>query len=131
MPKLWRLILCLPLMVLISGASPPAETVTEDFCARLAKDSGIEKPTAPDGRTVWTVNALNFGQRFIFGGSATTGLSVKPENARPSPSSALRRRVVARLPSNCAQAAPIKVTAMPMPAETATSRVHIVLLLPP
>jgi len=49
-----------------------------DFCARLAADSGIDEPASPDGRTQWTVNAMNFGQRFIFGGSAATGVGVTP-----------------------------------------------------
>ena len=49
-----------------------------DFCSRLANDSGIDRPTAPDGGTNWTVNAMNFGQRLLFGGSASTGVGVSP-----------------------------------------------------
>ncbi|MEJ8630336.1 hypothetical protein P0F65_11785 [Sphingomonas sp. I4] len=60
----------------VSSAQPDA--VKGDFCARLAMNSGIDKPAAPDGRTAWTANAMNFGQRFLIGGSAATGVGVKP-----------------------------------------------------
>jgi hypothetical protein len=66
--------------VLFTGATlpSPAANSASDFCTRLAIASGIERPAAPDGQTEWTVNALNFGQRFIFGGSAATGVGVNP-----------------------------------------------------
>ena len=79
MEKTGRLVLCASFFVLTSQASPmPSGVVTDDFCSRLAKNSGIDRPPAPDGRTTWTVSALNFGQRFIFGGSTATGIGVKP-----------------------------------------------------
>ena len=66
--------------IVITGAAPAVSLAdpTGDFCTRLARNSGIDKPSAPDGHTVWTVSALNFGQRFIVGGSAATGIGVKP-----------------------------------------------------
>jgi hypothetical protein len=60
------------------SSPPPVAPASRDFCARLATNSGIDKPAASDGRTTWTVDALNFGQRFLFGGSAATGVSVTP-----------------------------------------------------
>ncbi|MEH3038328.1 MAG: hypothetical protein PGN23_17820 [Sphingomonas adhaesiva] len=60
---------------LSTGAAPAS---TGDFCARLAENSGIEAPVAAEGRTEWTVNALNFGQRFLFGGTAATGVGLLP-----------------------------------------------------
>jgi hypothetical protein len=77
--KIWRLALCAPFFMLTGQTTPPpSEDGAGDFCFRLAKDSGIDRPAAPDGRTTWTVDALNFGQRFIFGGSAATSVSVRP-----------------------------------------------------
>jgi hypothetical protein len=67
-------------LLLSTGAKtpPPSDSAKADFCARLATDSGIDKPSSPDGRTSWTANAMNFGQRFLLGGSAATGVGVKP-----------------------------------------------------
>lgn len=64
----------------VVAAAPPvkASPTGMDFCARLAEDSGIDKPASPDGRTQWTVNAMNFGQRFLVGGAFATGVGVKP-----------------------------------------------------
>ena len=64
-------------LLMLSGQAP-AEMATADFCARLAADSGIATPAAPDRRTAWTVNALSFGQRFLVCGSAATGVGVAP-----------------------------------------------------
>ncbi|WP_294239611.1 hypothetical protein [uncultured Sphingomonas sp.] len=66
--------------LLVSTGAIPAqpEKVSADFCARLAADSGIDKPASPDGRTKWTASAMNFGQRVLLGGSAATGVGVKP-----------------------------------------------------
>jgi hypothetical protein len=59
------------------AAVTPAAT-TADFCARLAADSGIDRPPGTGAPTQWTVNALNLGQRVLFGGSAATGVGVTP-----------------------------------------------------
>ncbi|WP_245613506.1 hypothetical protein [Sphingomonas parapaucimobilis] len=66
--------------VALTGATLPPETALKklDFCARLAVNIGVDKPAAPDGRTEWTINAMNFGQRFFLGGTAATGVSVTP-----------------------------------------------------
>lgn len=69
----------IPIFFVLGATLPQSEGRSSgDFCARLATNSGIDKPASPDGRTSWTVNALNFGQRFLFGGSAATGVGVRP-----------------------------------------------------
>lgn len=66
-----------PMLLLSAQAEPVADP--GDFCTRLASNAGIERPVPPPpGPTSWTVNALNFGQRFIFGGAASTGVGVTP-----------------------------------------------------
>ena len=72
------LVACVCLFLFTGATLPSPSSAAGDFCARLASNSGIDKPAAPDGRTEWTVSALNFGQRFIFGGTAVTGVDVKP-----------------------------------------------------
>ncbi|WP_233150533.1 hypothetical protein [Sphingomonas mollis] len=82
MAAIGRVASCVTLLVLTSGTTSPPfpspQSPSGDFCSRLAINSGIDKPAAPDGRTEWTVNAMNFGQRFILGGSAATGVGVSP-----------------------------------------------------
>lgn len=71
-----RMLALAGLLMLTAQAAPPAAPVTaSDFCARLAADSGI---VVPAGQPEWTVNALNFGQRWFFGGSTATGVGVEP-----------------------------------------------------
>lgn len=73
-----RLAWCAP-MLLLSAQAAPVAAPDGDFCTRLAANAGIERPAPPPpGPTSWTVNALNFGQRFIFGGAAATGVRVTP-----------------------------------------------------
>jgi hypothetical protein len=48
------------------------------FCARLAENAGIERTQTIDGETTWSANALNFGQRVLFGGTAATSVNVDP-----------------------------------------------------
>jgi hypothetical protein len=69
---------CVFLLALAGQAPLPSDTKAADFCSRLAGNIGIDRPAASDGLTTWTANALNFGQRFIFGGSAATGVGVEP-----------------------------------------------------
>ena len=65
------------LMLLTAQANPAV--VEGDFCTRLAANAGIERPAPPPaGPSEWTVNALNFGQRFLFGGAVATGVGVTP-----------------------------------------------------
>ena len=60
------------------AAAQLPSAATGDFCARLAADNGIDRAPTPAGPTSWTVNAMNFGQRFLVGGSAATGVGVSP-----------------------------------------------------
>ena len=78
MMMIGRLVLCASFACLTGQAAPPTPVTATDFCSRLAKDSEIDRSASSDGSTGWTVNAMNFGQRFIFGGSAATGVGVMP-----------------------------------------------------
>ena len=72
-----HLSVCAAFFILTGQALPlPSGAATRDFCSRLATDSGIELPVATNGPTEWTVNALNFGQRFLLGGTAVTVVGV-------------------------------------------------------
>lgn len=74
-----HLAVCASLLVLMGATAPsPVPIGPDDFCSRLAADSGIELPAASAGRSEWTVNAMNFGQRVLFGGSFATGIGVTP-----------------------------------------------------
>lgn len=73
-----QLALCASFLFLTGQTAPPPLSTATDFCSRLATDSGIDRPPTSGGGTEWTVNAMNFGQRFIFGGSAATGVGVTP-----------------------------------------------------
>ncbi|WP_241765804.1 hypothetical protein [Erythrobacter longus] len=46
------------------------------FCARLAANIGIDDVEVRDGKASWKANALNLGQRVLFGGTATTSVDV-------------------------------------------------------
>ncbi len=78
MVRTGRMAAGMALCALAGGAGAAPQATTGDFCARLAADSGIDRPAATGGPTQWTVNALNFGQRVLFGGSAATGIGVSP-----------------------------------------------------
>lgn len=76
-------------VMLLTAQTGPA-AVEGDFCTRLAANAGIERPVPPPpGPTEWTVNALNFGQRFLFGGAVATGVGVTP--AEPATAEEYRR----------------------------------------
>lgn len=67
--------------VALTGQAPAAKPSADDgadFCTRLGRNIGLEEPTLADGKAGWEANALNFGQRFLFGGTATTSLAVEP-----------------------------------------------------
>ncbi len=71
-------ILFTALVALTGQARPPVDDDGADFCTRLGKNIGIEKPKMADSKVGWTANALNFGQRFFFGGTAATSVAVEP-----------------------------------------------------
>ena len=68
-------------LALTGQALPTATDMAGDFCSRLASNIGIDEPETKDGRTVWTARALNFGQRFLFGGTAVTAVDVEAPDA--------------------------------------------------
>lgn len=70
--------LCAALVALTGQAPPPVDGDGADFCTRLGKNIGIEEPKMADGKVGWKANALNFGQRFLVGGTAATLVAVEP-----------------------------------------------------
>ena len=73
-------ILCTAFFAL-AGQSPAPERSTDegsDFCTRLGRNIGLEEPILADTKAGWKSNALNFGQRFLVGGTATTSVAVEP-----------------------------------------------------
>ncbi|SEL54466.1 hypothetical protein SAMN05216382_2114 [Sphingomonas palmae] len=85
---IWKRATLAAALMLTAQASPAA--LEGDFCTRLAANAGIERPVPPaPGPTEWTVNALNFGQRFLFSGAVATGVGVTP--AEPATAEEYRR----------------------------------------
>ena len=70
--------LCISFLALTGqvAASDPLSGEGRNFCARLGAEMGLdEKKLAETG---WEAKALNFGQRFLIGGTATTSVNVEP-----------------------------------------------------
>lgn len=65
----------------VSSAQTNTDMGEADFCARLAANVEIEKTTVVDGKTQWNANALNLGQRVLFGGTAVTSVDAEPLEA--------------------------------------------------
>jgi hypothetical protein len=65
----------------LTGQTPGPEFVPDDgadFCMRLGRSIGIDEAKLAERRGAWTANALNFGQRFLVGGTASTSVAVEP-----------------------------------------------------
>ena len=73
-----RLASLMLLLGLTGVTAPSSGTTSATFCTRLAANMGIEQPATGDDPNSWTANALNFGQRFLVGGSAATSVGVSP-----------------------------------------------------
>ena len=78
MTKASRLAACAAASIALSFQTPlQADSAPSGFCARLAENAGIEETKVVDGETTWSASALNFGQRVLFGGTATTSVNVE------------------------------------------------------
>jgi hypothetical protein len=66
------------LVALTAQALPPDPSVGADFCTRLGQAIGLDDSKLADGKPGWSANALNFGQRFLVGGTAATSVAAEP-----------------------------------------------------
>lgn len=65
----------------LTGQAPVSATDADsaaDFCTRLGRAIGLNDTKLSDAPAGWKANALNFGQRFLVGGTATTSVHVEP-----------------------------------------------------
>lgn len=65
-------------ILLMEQGNPVTSNAGADFCSRLAANSGIDLPADAKPGAGWTADALNFGQRFLFGGSTAIAVGVVP-----------------------------------------------------
>lgn len=49
-----------------------------DFCTRLGRNMGLDEAKLAEKKGGWKANALNFGQRFLVGGTASTSVNAEP-----------------------------------------------------
>ncbi|WP_084489238.1 hypothetical protein [Novosphingopyxis baekryungensis] len=59
-------------------AIAPSSNDEADFCTRLGRSIGLDEAKLADGKGKWKASPFNFGQRFLFGGSAATSVNVEP-----------------------------------------------------
>ena len=70
--------LCIAFVALTGQTLPPAlaDDDSQNFCTRLGRNMGLGESKL--ARTSWEAHALNFGQRFLVGGTAAISLDVEP-----------------------------------------------------
>jgi len=73
-------ILCAAFVTLTGQSPEPASVASDgaDFCTRLGRNIGLDEAKLAEGKGGWKANALNFGQRFLVGGTASTSVDVEP-----------------------------------------------------
>ena len=73
-------VLCAAFVALTGQAPAPVAVADDgaDFCTRLGRNIGIDEAKLADKKGQWKANALNFGQRFLVGGTASTSVDVEP-----------------------------------------------------
>jgi hypothetical protein len=79
--KFIRVSLVCAALAALTGQSPTLAALADDgadFCTRLGRNIGIDEAKLAEGKGAWTANALNFGQRFLVGGTASTSVDVEP-----------------------------------------------------
>lgn len=67
--------------VTLTGQAPAPVLIPADgtdFCTRLGRNIGLDEAKLAEKRGGWKANALNFGQRFLVGGTASTSVDVEP-----------------------------------------------------
>ncbi len=66
---------------MLTGQAPAPVPIAEgaaNFCIRLGRNIGLDEAKLADDKGGWKANALNFGQRFLVGGTASTSLDIEP-----------------------------------------------------
>lgn len=73
-------VLCIALVTLTGQAPAPVPTPDDgaDFCTRLGRNMGLDEAKLAEKKGGWKANALNFGQRFLVGGTASTSVDAEP-----------------------------------------------------
>lgn len=73
-------VLCTAFVTLTGQAPAPVPVPDDgaDFCVRLGRNMGLDEAKLAEKKGGWKANALNFGQRFLVGGTGTTSLGVDP-----------------------------------------------------
>lgn len=71
-------VLCAAFVMLTGQAPVPVGEDGADFCTRLGRNIGLDEAKLANDKGTWTANALNFGQRFLVGGTASTSVDVEP-----------------------------------------------------
>lgn len=73
-------VLCTALVTLTGQAPAPVSIPDDgtDFCTRLGRNMGLDEAKLAEKKGGWKANALNFGQRFLVGGTASTSVDVEP-----------------------------------------------------
>lgn len=81
MNSLFRASVLCTAFVTLTGQAPAPVSNSEDgvdFCTRLGRNIGLDVAKLADKKGGWKANALNFGQRFLVGGTASTSVAVEP-----------------------------------------------------
>ena len=68
-------------LVTLTGQAPAPGSISDDgadFCTRLGSNMGLDEAKLAEKKGGWKANALNFGQRFLVGGTASTSVNVEP-----------------------------------------------------
>ena len=73
-------VLCAAFVALTGQAPAPVPVAGDaaDFCTRLGRNMGLDEAKLAEKKGGWKANALNFGQRFLVGGTASTSVNVEP-----------------------------------------------------
>lgn len=73
-------VLCIALVTFTGQARAPVPNPDDgaDFCTRLGRNMGLDEAKLAKKKGGWKANALNFGQRFLVGGTASTLVDAEP-----------------------------------------------------
>ncbi len=73
-------VLCTALVTMTGQAPAPVPSPDDgaDFCTRLGRNMGLDEAKLAEKKGGWKANALNFGQRFLVGGTASTSVDAEP-----------------------------------------------------